>query len=327
MTMSPREIVQKTVRFENPERVAHSHPQSEYHDLLISGMTPSVDKRPGEKGTVVDEWGAAWENIGICKLGEVKEYPLKDWKDFDKLTIPDPDADFRWKQASEFVENNHDSDKFMLTIGVSLYERIHFIRGLENTWTDIYLEPDNLRKLIDLLVEMNLKTIERIKNYDFYHGYMFCDDWGLQNKLMISPDAWHEFWQPAYRRVYQAARDAGLITFLHSCGYIVDILDGLIDAGLDVIQMDQQLNMGLDLLSERFRGRITFWCPVDIQNTMCRGSLDDIRNYCRDMFRKLATPSGGFIAGYYADPVGAGHSPEAVKAMLDEFMKLDYTEI
>jgi hypothetical protein len=28
--------------------------------------------------------------------------------------------------------------------GISLYERVHFIRGLENTWIDIY---ENLREL------------------------------------------------------------------------------------------------------------------------------------------------------------------------------------
>jgi uroporphyrinogen decarboxylase len=88
--------------------------------------------------------------------------------------------------------------------------------------------------------------------------------------------------------------------------------------------MDQQQNMGLDLLSKRFRGRITFWCPVDIQNMMCRGSLDDIRAYTHEMFSKLSTSAGGFIAGYYSDPVGSGHSPEAVKAMCEEFVKLKY---
>jgi len=153
-------------------------------------------------------------------------------------------------------------------------------------------------------------------------GYMFCDDWGLQNRLMISPESWRTIWKPAYTRVYKAAHKAGLLTFLHSCGYIVDILDDLIEAGLDCIQMDQQENMGLDLLGKRFGGRITFWCPVDIQNTMVRGSPQEIRAYCRRMVAALGKPAGGFIASWYSDPVGAGHTPEAIAAMCDEFLKL-----
>ena len=46
----------------------------------------------------VDEWGAIWDNIGVCNLGEVKDFPLKDWKDFDKLTIPDIRDPKRWGQ-------------------------------------------------------------------------------------------------------------------------------------------------------------------------------------------------------------------------------------
>ena len=189
--------------------------------------------------------------------------------------------------------------------------------------SNIYLESEKLKMLIDLLVDMNLKAIGHYKKFGA-DGYMFYDDWGLQDKLMIDPEKWREFWKPAYAKIYKAAHDAGMLTFLHSCGYIVEILDDLIAAGLDVIQMDQQQNMGLDLLGERFKGKITFWCPVDIQDVMCRGALEEIRAYAHEMFKKLSTPAGGFIAGYYSDPVGAGHSPEAIKAMCEEFVKLKY---
>ena len=139
---------------------------------------------------------------------------------------------------------------------------------------------------------------------------------------MISPESWRTIWKPRYARVYQAAHAAKLLTFLHSCGNIVDILDDLIEIGLDVIQMDQQENMGLDLLGRRFGGRITFWCPVDIQNTMVRGSLEEIRAYCRKMVLALGRPHGGFIAKWYGDPAGAGHRQEAIAAMSEEFFRL-----
>ncbi len=90
----------------------------------------------------------------------------------------------------------------------------------------------------------------------------------------------------------------------------------------DVIQMDQQENMGLELLGERFGGRITFYNPVDIQNTMVYGSIADIRNYCRKMAKLLGRPNGGFIPKWYSDPVGAGHRQEAIDVMCDEFLKI-----
>ncbi len=323
--MTPKEIVKRTIKFQNPERVARSTGLPLGSDFESMWMSPSVDDRPNAKnGLSVDEWGAVWENIGVCTLGEVKEYPLKDWENFASLNIPDIESPHRWNDLSRQLANI-DKSKFIMGYGIALYERVHFIRGLENTWTDIYLEPDNLRKLIDILTDMNIKAIARYGAAGA-DGFMFCDDWGLQNKLMISPDKWREFWKPAYAKVYKAAHDAGMLTFLHSCGYILEIMDDLIDAGLDVIQLDQQLNMGLDKLHQ-YAGKITFWCPVDIQAVMPHSSADEIRAYCHSMFRALATPHGGFIAGYYSSPVSVGHSEAAIAAMYDEYLKLDYREI
>ncbi|HPP12958.1 MAG TPA: hypothetical protein PKW42_09530, partial [bacterium] len=86
--------------------------------------------------------------------------------------------------------------------------------------------------------------------------------------------------------------------------------------------MDQQENMGLELLGKRFGGRITFYAPVDIQATMVHGSLEEIRSYCWKMARHLGRPEGGFIATWYADPAGAGHRKEAIEAMCQEFLKI-----
>jgi len=314
--MISKEVVTRTIRFQRPDRLPRDFPGEYGCDFAGVGMTPSPDARP-RKG--VDEWGAVWENIGVSQLGEVKDVPLKSWEDFSKLTIPDITDPRRWQGLQGARERA--GDKFLIGSGISIYERVHFIRGLENTWADIYLAPDRLGNLLDILVEMNLVAIERYAGAGV-DGYMFCDDWGLQNRLMISPEAWRKLWKPRYARIYQAAHKAGMLTFLHSCGHIVDILDDLIEIGLDVIQMDQQQNMGLELLGKRFGGRITFYCPVDIQKTMAYGSLDEIRAYCWKMVKALGRPEGGFIPKWYGDPVGAGHRQEAINAMCEEFLKI-----
>ena len=314
--MTSREVVSRTIRFQGADRLPIDIPEIYGNDFMFVNMNPSPDDRPHNQR---DEWGALWKNIGVCNLGEVKDFPLKDWSDFEKLEIPDISDPIRWKKINNLREQA--GDKFILAFGISLYERVHFIRGLENTWIDIYQAPDKLNQLIDILVEMNLFAIEKYADASA-DGYMFADDWGLQNKLMISPRKWQEIWKSQYEKVFKAAHEAGLLTFLHSCGYIVDILDDLIDIGLDVIQMDQQENMGLELLGKKFGSRITFYNPVDIQNTMVYGSNKKIRAYCRKMGKFLGGQKGGFIPKWYSDPVGAGHRQEAIDTMCDEFLKI-----
>jgi hypothetical protein len=312
-----RELVKKALQFHSPERLPYDFPEQFGTDFYWAGMEPSPDARPRSG---IDEWGAIWENIGEMNLGQVKEFPLKDWSDFNQLEIPDINDPRRWTCLENVRQKA--GDLFLLGHGISIYERVHFIRGLENTWMDIHAAPEELGQLIDVLVEMNLTSILRYASLGF-DGLIFTDDWGLQNRLMISPVDWRKIWKPRYERIFTASHSAGLHTFLHSCGYIVDILDDLIEIGLEAIHMDQQENMGLELLGKRFGGRLTFFAPVDIQKTMAVGSLDEIRSYCKAMVRWLGRPEGGFIPRWYGDPIGAGHRPEAVDAMCLEFLKIN----
>ena len=139
--------------------------------------------------------------------------------------------------------------------------------------------------------------------------------------MMISPDSWREIWKPRYARVYQAAKDEGMLTFLHSCGYIVDILDDLIEIGLDVIQMDQQENMGLENLDARVGGQLAFWCPVDIQQTMVHGFIDDIEQYVKRMIETVGSHRGGLISMAYSTPEAVHHTKEKLMAMSAAFRR------
>jgi len=316
MTMTPREVVARTIRFQGADRIPYTLAEPYGSDMADVNMQPSTDARPR---TGLDEWGCLWNNIGICNLGEVKTPALKEWADWNALRIPDITDPKRWVPLAGARERA--GDKFLLAEGISLYERVHFIRGLENAWVDIHTNPEELGRLIDILVEMNLYAIRQYAAAGA-DGFMWCDDWGLQDRLMISPDDWRRIWKPRYARVYQAAHKAGLLTFMHSCGDITAILNDLIETGLDVIQMDQQENMGVERLGREFGGRITFWCPVDIQATMVHGTMDEIRAYCRKLVACLGRPKGGFIAKFYDDPAGAGHRREAINVMCEEFLKL-----
>ena len=317
MSVSPRDLVRQTVLFQSPARLPYDFPEAYGSDFYWAGISPSPDDRPSSGR---DEWGAVWENKGFTHLGEVKEFPLQDWAEFPKMKIPDITEPRRW--AGLEGARQQAGDRFWLASGISIYERVHFIRGLENTWADIYQSSDQLEGLLDLLTEMNLYAIGRYAALGA-DGLIFCDDWGLQDRLMISPKSWRKLWKPRYARIFGAARAAGMLTFMHSCGHIVDILDDLIEIGLQVIHMDQQENMGLDLLGSRFGGRLSFFAPVDIQKTMVYGTPDEIRAYCRDLVTKLGRPEGGFMPRWYSDPKGAGHTQAAVDVMCQEFLRLD----
>lgn len=135
-------------------------------------------------------------------------------------------------------------------------------------------------------------------------GIFSCDDWGLQDRPMVSPAIFRDFFKPRYAKVYRYAQECGMLTFLHSCGYIIDLLEDFIKE-----------------LSRRFGGRLCFWCPVDIQQTMVKGTLEDIRAYARGLIESFGKFNGGFIAKWYPSPDAVGHSQERIKVMSEAFVE------
>jgi len=109
---------------------------------------------------------------------------------------------------------------------------------------------------------------------------------------------------------------------MHSCGKIEDIVPGLMEAGIDVLQFDQPDLHGINMLADhQKRGKITFWCPVDIQKTLQQRDEIVIRNRAKEMLDRLWRGRGGFIAGYYGDNASIGLEPKWQNYACDEFRK------
>ena len=317
--MTGSERIRRAVLFQSPDRVPINLPAPWGSDFYSIGPGPDPDWKPSVAGE--DEWGCVWQRDPAGKtMGQVKVHPLQDYAQMDDYPFPNYDLPARYEAAAQSIQGNTE-DKFVLAgIPLSLIHRLEYLRGHEGAWTDAYEYPEELGRLLDKMADIAVDAVRRLAALGG-QGVMSCDDWGLQDRPMLSPAIFREFFKPRYARVYGEARKHGMLCFLHSCGHIADLLDDFIDAGLHVIQMDQQENMGIENLARRFGGRLCFWCPVDIQQTMVHGSIDDVRAYAKRLIDTLGAYNGGFIAQWYASPQAVGHPKEKIDAMAEAFVE------
>ena len=110
------------------------------------------------------------------------------------------------------------------------------------------------------------------------------DDYGYDNRPLISPAMWKEFTYPELKRLCEAIHDAGAIAALHSCGYQMTFLEDYVSAGVDMLHAFQP-KAGNDFREgyERVGDRLTFITGIDIQRgeNMTPDELKDeiIENY------------------------------------------------
>jgi uroporphyrinogen decarboxylase len=244
-------------------------------------------------GTYVDAWGCPFTVAEPGVIGEVKDPPLADLTALHRFRPPDEildEADFSRVNASCAA-----TDKFVKA-GTTIrpFERMQFLRGTENLMMDLAWGIREVYQLRDMVHDFFLRELSLWLKTDV-DGISFMDDWGSQERLLISPSLWREFFKPLYADYCQLIHSAGKFAFFHSDGYIMEIIPDLIEIGVDALN-SQLFCMSIEEIGRRFRGQITFWGEIDRQKVLPFGTVENVRKAVWRVRRALDDGRGGVIA-------------------------------
>lgn len=325
--MTSRELVRRTLEFENKTGVVPRQlwtlPISEWNygdtiakirrDFPADFAGPSCSysaKMPGKgdpyrNGIWIDDWGCKFTNIHEGVIGEVRT-PLvedDDWEDVDKIHIPREWLTFNRDEVNESCRH---SDKFMMADCCPRpFEQLQFIRKTENLYMDLMDIPKNMEKFMGKMHSFYCELLEEWAKTEV-DGLGFMDDWGSQRSLLINPELWRKLFKPMYQDYIDIAKRNGKKMFMHSDGYILDILPDLAEMGLDAVN-SQIFCMGVKNL-EPLAGKITFWGEIDRQHLLVEGTTQDIADAVKEVKQTLWR-DGGCIAQC---EFGPGAKPENV---------------
>jgi len=299
--MTSREIIRAVLDFQGPPRVGMALPDPYPNDMVSARpQAPPVEPLApvaGERRRWRDEWGSTWASLTDYDKGEVVAPAIADWSQLDAYRPPDLGR--KEDHASAAAKFAADSEHFRIShLPGFTFNVARNIRRLDNYLCDLVLNRPDVLRLNEIVRSELLKAIDRAAEAGA-DAVMFPEDWGTQDRLMISPAMWREVFRPEFRALAGRARGRGLYVIMHSCGRMTDIIEDLIACGISCLQFDQPRLHGIASLAERFGGRIAFWCPVDIQTTLQTRSRAAIRQEARLLVERLGGFGGGFIAGYY----------------------------
>lgn len=321
--MSSYEVVRRAIEFETPDRLPVRFDSLGISDVHGVGWN-QIGAGDHGLSRSTDEWGCLWVRSEEVNMGQVKGHPLLNRMDLSSYVGPDPD-DPSLYEGMEACFAGSDGKYVVTGIFMLLFERIHALHGFQNTLEDLYVARDWVEKLADQIVEYDLGIMRNIAERfpGRIHGFSFTDDWGTQRGVFIRPSLWDEVFKPRYKRIFDAAHDAGWHVWMHSCGRINDVIGSLVDIGLDVINLQQPRALGIEEIGEQFAGSVCFESLCDIQHTLPLKGADEIRAEARLLLERWATPKGGFILSDYGDGRAIGVELEKKEAMLKAFLDAD----
>ncbi|GAG54734.1 unnamed protein product, partial [marine sediment metagenome] len=246
------------------------------------------------------------------------------WDNLKSFKWPDPDEPELYEGLEERFGRS--DEKYTLTvIFMLLFERMHALRGFENTLIDLYLEREKIETLADRIVEYDIRIIENISERfpDSIDGFSFTDDWGTEQDTFISVEMWEEFFKPRYKKIFSAIKRCGWDVWMHSCGKINRIISSLIEIGCSVLNLQQPTTNGIEEVGEMFSGRICFSSLCDIQHTLPFKSEEEIEFEAKKLLEFWGNENGGFILSDYGDGEAIGVSEGKKRLMFNAFMRYD----
>ena len=341
--MNRRENIFRSVRFERPERIPmvfvinaacrNHYPRSaledlqESHPYLFPGFrrstAPPPDPQPPVQRSYLNAWGVTMASPEEGIMEVAVQHPLSDWSVFEHY-VPPPLPDLKEEEktrpdlAAENRRNAVASGK-LVTGGLPhghTFLLLCDLRGYENLICDMADETPELWRLIER-VEAHNAAMVRCALRRGAEWMSYPEDLGMQIGPMLSPEHLRKYIKPSYQRLMKPAGDAGCIIHMHSDGDIRDLVDDLVDSGVQVVNLQDLVN-GIEWIQRRFKGKVCIDLDIDRQKVTRFGTPAQVDELIRTEVETLGSHEGGLMMIYGMYP---GIPLANAKALMDAMEK------
>jgi len=223
-----------------------------------------------------------------------------------------------YRNAKQHAAENN---RFFCWSGVNVFELMHPVCGHEYMLMGMALDPDWVRQMADTYADMTIALMEILFAEEGKpDGIWFYEDMGFKERPFMSPDMYRELIQPAHKKTIDFCHSLGLPVIMHSCGYIEPLLPGMIEAGIDCLQVIE-IKAGMDLLKIKkdFGDRIALCGGMDARN-LVKNDIDAVRAELAEKMPVVKSDYGYILHSDHSIPTTTDY--ETYRFFVDEGLRL-----
>jgi uroporphyrinogen decarboxylase len=273
--------------------------ETQYQNDFSAYLPP--DLPPGR--TRVGEWGIAFVR-GSSYHFESMVHPLageRNLQHIEGYPWPDITAVYRREVARQRIlevqARGYATVGWPPLKGGTLFETAWGLRGFEAFMMDLVSDPDFAACLLDKVAELSFA------NYYFLAEcgvdiVMLGDDFGMQDRMLISPRTWRQWFKPRYAELISRLKiiNPQVLVFYHSDGYILPIIPDLIEVGVDILNPIQPESMDPAAIKQQFGDRLAFWGTIGTQSTLPFGTPSEVKALVKQRIETVGQGGGLLLA-------------------------------
>jgi len=222
-----------------------------------------------------------------------KDFNAIDWDEIVEKYIFH--ADIKFRLLGEFMPSGM---KAIGGVANGVFEISEDLIGLEHQAymqiDDPELFTDVYEKIGDLMYTIWKWFLE--KHGDLYAVCRFGDDLGFRSGTLTSPTVIREHIVPQYARVINLIRESGHPFLWHSCGCIFEIMDDVIELGINAKHSNEDSIAPYDKWIELYSDRIGLFGGIDV-DTLCQRSPEEIEKIVYENGKRFRANAKGFALG------------------------------
>ena len=276
-------------------------------DIDVRGVYPNAS--PDEildESRYRDEWGVERVQPAGGLYYDQVEFPLAGsitTADVARYPWPDPDDPIRTRGLKERVRQLREGTDCALVLNLpsAFVHTSQYLRGFEDWFMDFATDRTLLACLFDAVLEVSLAICRNLLREvgDEVDVLMASDDLGLQDGLMVPPTTYRELIKPRHEQYFRLMHEMSPAKVLfHTCGSVIDIMDDLVEIGVDILNPVQVSAGGMDpsVLKKKWGDRLSFWGAIDTQHVLPYGGIADVQAEVERRIEQFGR-GGGFVLG------------------------------
>ena len=284
---------------------------------------------------LTDEFGVTWSMPDSSPLYmDISHHPLADATIDDVRNYPFPKGDDpgRFAGLRDKALAIRNETPYAVVSGISgvIYEVCWYMRGLEQWFCDMLIEPEFCEALIDQTRKFWMDWFRMFLDEvgDVVDVIMIGDDLAGQTGPLFSPEIYRKMVKPRQQQLAHYIRsrsDAKL--WYHTCGSCREYIPDLLENGVQILNPVQigASNMEPADLKRDFGTEMVFWGgAVDSQHILPFVSPERIREEVKRNIEQWK-PGGGYVFNNVHN-IQAGVPPENIVAMYDAAYEFGFYE-
>ena len=190
------------------------------------------------------------------------------WEEAKKRMLEYHEDRIPWKYLEENYPKWRAEGRFLQLVIWFGFDVAHsHMIGTENLLVGMYDEPEWVTDVFETYLNTSLDLCQRILDAGYeFDGVFWYDDMGYKGSPFFSPTAYRELLKPYHKRAVDWAHERGMVTELHSCGYIEPLLPDIIETGVEMLNpLEVKAGMDPQKLKTLYGDKLAFHGGINAQ--------------------------------------------------------------